>query len=247
MVACYLFAKKHKLNFLHCLDITVLGGALGFFFGRIANFINGELYGRAVSSKISWAVKFPSELREWASYDSEKLDRLGQVVESLGAIPIQGKALNQLQANASLWSEWVSTYKTSSTSNWNVNQFLDYIYVQVYSGNVSVSDALQSVLTPRHPSQLYQAFLEGFMVFLVLNIIWLKPRKPGVIAAWFGALYGVARVLGEQYRMPDASIGYQLLGLTRGQWLSVGLIIAAIMLLMYSLKKDSKLYGGWLK
>lgn len=244
--ACFLFARKHKLNFLHCLDITVLGGSLGFFFGRIANFINGELYGREVASKISWAVKFPSELREWASYDVQKLDRLGSLVESLGTISVNQNGKSQtISASAQTWSSWVASYKSNINSNLNVNQYLEFIQDQIYKGNEQVLAGLQWVLTARHPSQLYQAILEGLMVFVILNLIWLKPRKPGVIAAAFGALYALARIIGEQYRMPDASIGYQLLGLTRGQWLSVGMLVMAFLLLMYSLKQNSKNYGGW--
>ncbi len=245
--ACYLFARQHKLNFLHCLDITVLGGSLGFLFGRIANFINGELYGREVSSPISWAVKFPSELREWASFEPEKLDRLAPLVESLGAINLtQTGGSRTLQASREQWLEWVRQYKMSGTANFNVNQFLDYIQTQVYVGHEMVLSGLQGVLTARHPSQLYQAFLEGFMVFVCLNVLWLKPRQPGVIAAGFGGLYALARILGEQYRMPDAAIGYQLLGLTRGQWLSVGMLGLALMLYLFALKNKGPKYGGWL-
>lgn len=245
--ACYLFARQHKLNFLHCLDITVLGGSLGFFFGRIANFINGELYGREVSSQVSWATKFPSELREWASFEPTKLDRLSSLVESLGSISIKGSGgPRSLQATSEQWSDWVRQYKFNTTANFNVNQYLDYIQAQVYKGNETVLSGLQWVLTARHPSQLYQAFLEGFMVFVLLNVIWLKPRHPGVIAAGFGGLYALARILGEQYRMPDAALGYQLLGLTRGQWLSVFMFLAAILLFIYALKKNGTKYGGWL-
>lgn len=245
--AAYLFARKHKLNILHCLDITVLGGSLGFLFGRIANFINGELYGREVASKISWAVKFPSELREWANFEPQKLERLGSLVENLGSIPSNSAGgPSSISASQAQWSSWVSQYKFSSTANYSINQFLDYIQQQVYVGNAKVLEALQWVLTARHPSQLYQAFLEGLMVFVILNLIWLRPRKPGVIAAAFGGLYALARIIGEQFRMPDATIGYQLLGLTRGQWLSVFMLLAALMLYLYSNKKGTKTYGGWL-
>lgn len=247
-MACFLFARQHKLNFLHCLDITVLGGSLGFLFGRIANFINGELYGREVASKIAWAVKFPSELREWASFDTPKLDRLGALVESMGPISLNVSSGEPsfLQANKQQWSQWVSEYKFSGTANYNVNKFLDYIQAQVYAGNESVMEGLQWVLTARHPSQLYQAFLEGFMVFVLLNILWLKPRHPGVIAAGFGGFYALARIIGEQYRMPDAALGFQLFGLTRGQWLSVFMLLAALLLYVYALKKNGTKYGGWL-
>ncbi len=244
--ACFFFAKKHKLNFLHCLDVTVLGGSLGFFFGRIANFINGELYGREVASKVAWAVKFPSELREWASYTPVKLERLGALVESLGAIPTNTTGVpSSIQASSPQWSAWVQQYKINSNANFSVNQTLDYLQAQVYVGNETVLSGLQWVLTARHPSQIYQALLEGLFVFIALNIVWLKPRHPGVIAAWFGGLYAVARIIGEQFRMPDASIGYQLLGLTRGQWLSVFMLLAAGLLYLYSVRKNGTKYGGW--
>lgn len=245
--ACLLFARKHNLNILHCLDITVLGGSLGFFFGRIANFINGELYGRPVESATAWAVKFPQEIREWASYTPHKLDKLADLVASIGSIDVHKKGVTQaLSVDASQWLEWVNGYRANPSSNWSVNQYLEYILHQASIGNQKILDGLQGVLTARYPSQLYQALLEGLMVFVILNIVWLKPRKPGVIAASFGFLYAIARILGEQFRMPDAEIGFQLLNLTRGQWLSVAMMAFAGLLMWYSLKQKSKPLGGWL-
>ncbi len=63
----------------------------------------------------------------------------------------------------------------------------------------------------------------------------------------FGVLYSIARIIGEQYRMPDPQIGFQLLGLTRGQWLSVGLLALAIVLLIYVSRRKVEPLGGFTK
>ena len=243
-VACYLFARKHEINFLHCIDINVLGASLGFFFGRLANFINGELYGRVVESKISWAVKFPGELREWANYSPEKLNRLGSFVESLGSFSL-GEGEKTLKVSQDQWAQWVGNYSINISSNRSVNQVVSYIQEQIYMGNAQVIEGMQWVLSPRHPSQIYQALLEGLLVFVCLNLVWLKPRKPGVIAAGFGVFYGLARIIGEQFRMPDPGLGFQFLGLTRGQWLSVVLIGVSIGLYFYSIRQKTPDMGGW--
>lgn len=246
--ACFLFARKHKLNVLHCLDITVLGGSLGFFFGRIANFINGELYGRPVESAVKWAVKFPQELREWTNYAPQKLHSLSDLILQISPLEvIRNGSVHTLVTNSEQWSEWVNNYRINLNSNWSVNQFIDQIQYEAMKGNPKVLEGLQYILTARHPSQLYQAFLEGLLVFIVLNIIWLFPRKPGVIAASFGFLYAFGRIIGEQFRMPDADIGLQLLGMTRGQWLSVGMLAAAGLLLWHSWSQRTSAVGGWME
>ncbi|MCO5113088.1 MAG: prolipoprotein diacylglyceryl transferase [Bdellovibrionaceae bacterium] len=247
-VACFLFARKHKLNVLHCLDITVLGGSLGFFFGRIANFINGELYGRPVESAVKWAVKFPQELKEWTYYSPQSLLSLGDLVTKLSPLKIRGENGEQtMLATPEQWTEWVNNYRINLHANWSVNQFVDHVQMEAMKGNAQVLEALQHILTARHPSQLYQAILEGLLVFVILNLIWWVPRKPGVIAASFGFLYAFARIAGEQFRMPDSNIGFQLLGLTRGQWLSVAMVAAAALLMWFSLTRKNQPLGGWTK
>ena len=85
-------------------------------------------------------------------------------------------------------------------------------------------------LTPRHPSQIYEALLEGVLLFIVLNVLARKPRPPGVITAWFLILYAVVRFIGEYFREPDAQVGLQWLGLSRGQWLSAIMLAAGVVL-----------------
>ncbi len=240
LLATYLFSKKHKIQWLHVNDLTVLGASLGFFFGRIANFINGELYGRVVSHPISWAVKFPQELTEWANYNSNKLvalEPLAKKFAGTSGVPTAVKSYN--------WTDLVSRYGVDGSARQTVDAFIFWIQNQAIEKNQMVLDALQTVLPARYPSQLIQALCEGLMVFIILNLIWLKPRKPGVLTAWFGILYAFARVIGEQFRMPDAQIGFQALGLTRGQWLSFGMLVFSIMILVVSLKRESEKIKGW--
>ncbi len=240
LVASYLFGKKNKVSWLHVNDLTVLGASLGFFFGRIANFINGELYGRIVEKPISWAVKFPQELTEWAHYSQSKLMGMEPLAQKFAGVAGVPKAITAYN-----WTELVSRYAVDIHARHAVEGFVSWIQNQCIEKNQLVLESLQTVLPARYPSQLVQALCEGLLVFVLLNVIWLKPRKPGVLTAWFGILYAGARIIGEQFRMPDAQIGFQALGLTRGQWLSVGMLIAGLAVLIYCSKRDAEKIKGW--
>src|SRR5690606_14299047 len=87
----------------------------------------------------------------------------------------------------------------------------------------------------RHPSQLYQAALEGLVLFLILYLYSRKPRPIGVVSGMFLLFYGLARFAVEFVREPDAHIGFDLLGwMTRGQLLSVPMILAGVALIVYA-------------
>lgn len=240
MFVCWLYAKKHKIPWLHMLDLTVLGGAIGFFFGRLANFINGELYGRASEPGYPWAVKFPSEIHRWiAEGEWNKVKSLAPAIEALGA-KMKYSGGQMVAVTQETWQRWVDAL------DWqNMHRYSDQLLSAVTNDNQAVINALAPVLTPRYPSQLYQAVLEGLLVFLILLFIWYKPRKVGVLSGWFGILYALARIIGEQYRLPDQGIGFQLFGLTRGQWLSFGMLAAGVAILIYAIKSKSQKYGGW--
>jgi phosphatidylglycerol:prolipoprotein diacylglycerol transferase len=87
--------------------------------------------------------------------------------------------------------------------------------------------------------------MEGFLVFFILIYFWRKPLKPGVLLSIWGLSYSAMRILGEQFRMPDAHIGYEWLGLTRGQWLSVFMFLIFAFLLYWSSKRKAEKLGGW--
>jgi phosphatidylglycerol:prolipoprotein diacylglycerol transferase len=93
---------------------------------------------------------------------------------------------------------------------------------------------------PRHPSQLYEAFAEGLLLFLLL---WFMahytraPQRPGLIAGTFLTGYGIARATVEFFRQPDQQLGFLYSWVTMGQLLSLPLIIAGLMLIWYALSR----------
>ena len=89
---------------------------------------------------------------------------------------------------------------------------------------------------PRHPSQLYEAALEGLVLFVVLALAIRGGalRRPGLVSGLFGIGYGLARIASEFYREPDAQLGYLFGGATMGMLLSLPLIAAGLVLVAYS-------------
>ncbi|MEM1445576.1 MAG: prolipoprotein diacylglyceryl transferase [Planctomycetota bacterium] len=187
LVGCLWFAWRQKLPVLHLFDLIAFAAPLGILFGRIANFINGELWGRTVDASFALAVRFPQE-----TLAREELDRL-------------------------------------------------------QAGDADMM-ALAEQLTPaRHPSQLYAAALEGLVVFGVVAFVFRKPVKPGVAAAWFALVYAPMRIVNEFFREPDGHIGFDAMGLTRGQWLSVALFVVGLVLLRIATRQKAEPLGGWSK
>ena len=121
-----------------------------------------------------------------------------------------------------------------------ISSVLNQIILLVEKGDQAVIQALSEVLPVRHPSQIYQAILEGLIPFFIVLFLWIKtPSKSGVIAGVWGVSYLIMRIIGEQFRMPDAYIGFDFLGLTRGQWLSVGLLVCMSVYLYFVIYKNS--------
>lgn len=93
---------------------------------------------------------------------------------------------------------------------------------------------------PRHPSQLYQAALEGFALFVVLFLLWRIPgirRRPGVLTGAFLIGYGLFRTFAEMFREPDAHLGFLLGGLTMGQLLSVPLVLVGVGFVIFASRR----------
>ena len=142
ILATIIFSAKRKIKTLFFLDIIACVSPIGIFFGRIANFINGELVGRVTN--IYWGVIFP------------KIDNL-----------------------------------------------------------------------TRHPSQLYEAFLEGILLFLVMNLLYFKKNyKIGTCSSFFLIFYGIFRISVEFFREPDIQVGYLIGSISMGMLLSVLMIFA---------------------
>lgn len=96
---------------------------------------------------------------------------------------------------------------------------------------------------PRHPSQLYEAFFEGIVMFLLLNWLWrysFVRNRSGLVSALFVLMYGVFRISMEQFREPDQHMGFFFGGITMGQILSLPLIVLGLMVIVFLLRKIKK-------
>lgn len=151
LLAMFLFARKRGIAFFALADVVAVCVPFGLFFGRLANFVNGELYGR--KSDVAWAMVFPN-------------------------------------------------------------------------GGPS----------PRHPSQLYEAALEGVVLFVVLWLLmrWGAREKPGIISGAFLIGYGLGRFIVEFAREPDAQLGYLSFGLTMGQYLTLPMLAFGAALIVWA-------------
>lgn len=232
VVACLIFARRYRINSLYLLDLVCVSGPVGVFFGRIANFINGELVGRIASPDFPFGVKFPQDMWQWPGQETAKLSSLADAAEKVG---IQRET----------WFQWVDKLGSDLTSRQNIYDSIGKFIHEIQHGNQGVKDAVAPLLDLRHPSQLYAAFGEGLFIFLLLFLMWRKPKKPGMIAATFIVTYALVRIAGEQFRMPDAHIGFQALGLTRGQWLSIGMLLIGFAFMFIWSRAGSLSINGW--
>ena len=183
IVFTFWYAWRHKLSWTNLGDNLVVVAPIGLFFGRCANFINGELYGRVTN--VLWAMLFPKELLE--PQNAAEADRALRAVQ---------------QINPSL-----------TTPEAIVNGL---------HSQPPLREVLRPILTPRHPSQIYEALLEGVLLFIILWLVRTRTRQPdGVLTGLFFVCYAVFRIVVENFREPDASL---IAGFTRGQFFSFFLL-----------------------
>lgn len=146
VISVITYALLKKIPIMRLGDLFAVCCTFGLFFGRIANFVNGELFGRVTN--VPWGVVFPG------------------------------------------------------------------------GGDL-----------PRHPSQLYEAGLEGVFLFVILSLLILNERvrrRPGIVAGSFLVGYGLCRMFVENFREPDAYLGFLTFGLTMGQILCIPMIVIGI-------------------
>lgn len=163
VVAIMLFARQTKAPLLAIGDIVAAAAPIGLFFGRIANFINGELFGRAAPD-VPWAMVFPRGGPE-----------------------------------------------------------------------------------PRHPSQLYEAALEGVVLFVILLVLARWPgvrERPGLVSGGFLIGYGLFRSIVEFFREPDAHLGFLFAFITMGQVLSVPMILFGVFLVWRAVSRPAVIAQG---
>jgi len=167
ILAIWWFARAQKLSFYHLGDLVVSATPIGLFLGRIANFINGELWGKV--SHVKWAMIFP----------------------------------------------------------------------------LSAPEAPLDLVPPRHPSQLYEAALEGVFLFAYLQWRFWKTdvvrTQPGRLGGEFFCLYAVVRVCCEVFREPDVGVS-PILGLSRGTFYSLLIFVYGLFLIIRGIReRDAKL------
>jgi phosphatidylglycerol:prolipoprotein diacylglycerol transferase len=202
LICTLVYARMNRLSWTGLGDNIVAVAPLGILFGRLANFINGELYGRPTT--VPWAVQFPAELHDLP-------DKAAAAIRAC------------IQLNPALNAE-ESIIEAARTSP-------------------EVREVLSHILTPRHPSQLYEALLEGLLLFVALFAIRLRVRKPdGVVTGCFFLLYPTARIIAEQFREPDAPLTGAL---TRGQFLSLFMYVVGILFLYFAWRGRSAEGSGF--
>lgn len=244
IIACVLIARGFRddrgtiigrTTPLHVMDVMALCCTPGLFFGRIANFVNGELLGKIVAMPGQpapwWAVQFPQEMF------SASMDKGGH------RPPLTAEQAIALQ-------RLIDAHRgAAGTDEQAFQRVIDLLHKGPAETSRRIAEQLAPLISARHPSQLYQAFAEGIVLGLTLLLIWRIPRAPGVIASWFLIIYGVLRVVTEFWRLPDAQLAVQrIAGLSRGQWLSVLMVVAGLALLRFSLTRAKRvpgLLGGW--
>ncbi len=219
IAACIIFARKEGLSKITLFDLVALTACLGIFFGRMANFVNAELVGRPCPAGYALAVKFPQDL---LNLEPWRYHEMAGISEALGYSPEIFKAELTLQ-NQHFFNKLAETTIT-----------------RIQSGDKQLASLVDPLLTPRYPSQIYAGLLEGLAIFITLWILYIKFRKPGIASSGFMIMYPIMRVLSEEFRMPDAQLGFQALGLTRGQWLSLSMLIFSLTYSFIVLSKKSE-------
>ena len=228
LLALWLFSRRYKAPFFSLTDISVLGGGTGIFLGRIANFINGELYGRVIQTKAPLGVKFPGELTfSWSYNIASHTKELSSLKQVLPALKKAAPSESAFIPSAGEWEMWVKTALEEPFYQNKISHICHLILK--FSADPRIQQVLEPLLSLRHPSQLYQALLGGLLPFCFAGFAWLKGAKTGTASLLWIFSYLIFRLVSESFRLPDSHIGYQFLGLTRGQHLSLlGFILAGI-------------------
>ena len=188
VIFTWVYARWQRISWPGVGDNLVVVAPIGLCFGRLANFVNGELWGRVITvpTPPAWAaMRFPKEL-DYGGY---------------GVSPEQANVL----------------------------------VTQAYAHNQPTLAYLETLLPLRYPSQLFEAGLEGVVLFTLLWVVRTQTRAPvGMLTGIFMVAYAALRIIGEQFREPDFGIGLTW-GLTRGQFLSLFMFLIGGAFIAWSL------------
>lgn len=217
----FIYAKKYKVSWPGLADGLCVVGPIGLLCGRIANFINGELYGR-VANGVAWAVKFPSTFIDPKAPESARFSEAFRA--AVQADPDFAKSVSKFP------------YQDQKEFYQNAGFYFEKL-VEANRESDAVTDAIAPYLEPRHPSQLYEGLLEGGLLFLILWVIRMKfPKAPqGMLTGLFFGLYATFRIFAEYFRQPDAEWVIDNV-LTKGQFFSLFMYLFAAGFLIYAFK-----------
>lgn len=275
ILAVVWFGRKHHTSMLHILDLGALGNTPGFFFGRLANFINAELWGKPLPPNMQspqadppwWGVKYPEQITErWLSAVNPpasmkpdaynellhrvaadfNIDVAGTVITGTGraSVPpdVQALILEESRRRLDIVQDQLAPILTIDSS------FFDRVVMLAKDASATshnqVVQVIQPLLTAYYPSQIFQMFTDGLFVALLLILIWLKPRKPGVVGSWYLIIYGTMRMVAEVFRQPDAGVPLTFGLLSRGQTLSALMILAGFVCLWVASRRSVPRIGG---
>jgi phosphatidylglycerol:prolipoprotein diacylglycerol transferase len=258
---------ERKVSIINIGDAACMVVPIGLCFGRIANFINGELYGHPTT--VPWAVKFPSEL--WAPTNGvptvapEGIAELKtQVAGYLAAHPAEltARQVRDFLINHSDLRDIISA-KVGGLNmgnpvhldtaremiaavvgqNPNLLERADlsrwWEIGQSAVGNVMYT-VFDTILPARHPSQLYESLLEGVLLFIICYSIGRLWRKDGMASGAFLTLYPVMRIIGEQFRVGDSPQRILGVEMSLGVLYSLLMFVGGAIYWAYWIRKDRR-------
>lgn len=211
-VGAWCFARRSHVPFLCVADCAAFGAPIGLCLGRLANWVNGELWGKALPQSMQasspwWSVKYPAEVLE-PSFAIEKLAPLQTLVNPTE--PLQ-----------------------------------DAVYGAAMLHRPDVLSRLEPILTAYYPNNFIQAVTDGPFLFSAMALVWMRPRKPGVIAGVFLAAYGAARLFSEQFRQIDEGV-FMIGPITLPMMLSLAMVVLGGVICSWSSRQPGEKIGGLL-
>lgn len=218
VIFAWFYSRRYQLSWPALGDGLVVVAPIGLFFGRVANFINGELFGTRADS-LAWSVKFPGAVFSRACEESANYDAVMRVAIESSEGEMQAKL--------------ITAFDTGFGGE------------QALTAAVRASDLVKSAIEPflyqRHPSQLYEAIVEGLLIFIILMGLRLRFAKlpNGFLTGLFFILYGAGRIFVEKFRVPDSELVWDIF--TKGQFYSIFLLFAGAGFIIFSLKTNQKI------
>jgi len=233
-VACWLFSKRNAVPTTHVLDLAGFSACPGLGFGRLANWVNAELWGKPLPQQMQqnppwYSVKYPEQMLQPDFGHAAQLQAIAHGVPATSESVVQGLRIAAIPVRAAVQR----------------GDAADILYAACYGGDASVQAKVAPLLTAYWPNNFAQAFSDGVVLFALLALVWLRPRKPGVITGCFFAFYGVLRVATEQLREADVGV-FRMGPITLPMLLSAAMIVGGAITVWVCSRRNVAKMGGLL-